>query len=74
MNEIDVIDITEPLGKSDHAVLIWNYQLSNLERKQEHTTKLNIAKANFLQIKVSLQATDWSVLEFAGLQKICGVA
>ena len=68
MNEIDEIEITEPLGKSDHAVLIWKYQLSNLESKQENTTKLNFAKANFQQIKASLQATDWSFLEFSGTE------
>ena len=63
-NEIDEIDIAEPLGESDHAVLIWGHQLSeSLKVKNGRSKRLHFWKGDYSAMKTLLQMKDRHFLE-----------
>ena len=70
-NAIDVIDIGEPLGKSDHAVHTWDYHYKSHEDVKVRNgllNKLNFGKADFDEMKNTLQEIDWRFLDNLGIE------
>ena len=65
-NRIDSIQVSQPLGKSDHVVLSWNFFVSNEEKGEyQHQSKprYNYAKGQFQDMSKSLQMIQWGDLE-----------
>ena len=63
-NEIDTVNnlcISNPLGKSDHAVLLFNINMS-VEIPLQTRNGYNFYKANYDEIRQHLLKIDWSVL------------
>ena len=57
------VEVTSPLGKSDHGVVIWNYLTTiKEEEKVEATPKLNYHKGNYDKLKQLCLEEDWTTL------------
>ena len=62
-NSIDDITSHAPLGKSDHSVLTWTYQITNADQSQKVCSdKLNFHRGNYEAMNRSLAMVDWSIL------------
>ena len=72
-NMIDVIELGEPLGKSDHAVLTWDFKfrishMNGIKAPMERS--FNFFKADFTGMRAALQSTDWSFLNNLGVEEM----
>ena len=70
-NAIDVIDIGKPLAKSDHAVLTWDYHYNShkgVKARNGLLNKLNFGKADFEEMKNTLQEIDWRFFDSLGIE------
>ena len=58
---IECVDILSPLGKSDHACLLWKQICYRDIKKQTHEgNMLNYCKANFKKIREMMNGVDWN--------------
>ena len=57
---IDEIKSSAPLGKSDHMVLTWNYQLhSDFSTSQARTPKHNFNRGRYEEMSRELEGASW---------------
>lgn len=70
-NNIDEIVNNQPLGKSDHTVLTWTYQLKSADVSEKgYDEKLNFHKGNYESMNLNLSDVDWDVLEDMGVEEM----
>lgn len=72
-NMVDNIEIGEPLGKSDHVVITWDFKFrpSSINARKAPTKKnFNFFKTDFSGMRNALQSTDWNILNNLGVEKM----
>lgn len=58
----------EPLGKSDHACIIWDLMLTrDVEKEEVEEPRLNYFKGNYSALNSELQSIDWDTFLEDGL-------
>ena len=65
-NRINEIQVSQPLGKSDHVVLSWDYLVRNEKRddyNNQSEPKYNYTKGKYEDMAKSLKAVQWGELE-----------
>ena len=60
---VDNLEMHAPLGKSDHAVLLWQMPIHRSRYKNTDRKIFRYGKANWQEIKRELVAMDWQFIE-----------
>ena len=69
---VEDMEVTGPIGKSDHIVLHWKYFLRcNAPRKDEHSCpkRKNFKKGRYSEMKASLQDVNWETIQDCDIEQ-----
>ena len=69
-NDIDTIEVSHGLGKSDHKTLIWNYLISS-DRKENVIEVPDFRKAKFNELRSLVNSENWDVLSTLSTEDAC---
>ena len=60
---IDEVQVLSPLGKSDHGILLWTFDIySNIKREYHKGNSLNFRKADIQGITRQVEDINWEDL------------